>query len=108
FFFSSRRRHTRSTRDWSSDVCSSDLSFTYAERLFIALGAARKHRPDVLRRCRVKPADRIQRFVALEKIAIGAEQAGMEIDALVKIGRASCREREDMDESGWIMNKIVK
>src|SRR5699024_11310604 len=26
FFFSSRRRHTRSKRDWSSDVCSSDLS----------------------------------------------------------------------------------
>src|SRR5699024_12077162 len=25
-FFSSRRRHTRSKRDWSSDVCSSDLS----------------------------------------------------------------------------------
>src|SRR5207249_8090239 len=24
-FFSSRRRHTRSKRDWSSDVCSSDL-----------------------------------------------------------------------------------
>src|SRR2546421_4844328 len=24
FFFSSRRRHTRSDRDWSSDVCSSD------------------------------------------------------------------------------------
>src|SRR5207249_8704699 len=27
FFFSSRRRHTRSKRDWSSDVCSSDLSY---------------------------------------------------------------------------------
>src|SRR5699024_12187179 len=26
FFVSSRRRHTRSKRDWSSDVCSSDLS----------------------------------------------------------------------------------
>src|SRR5438477_6040829 len=26
FFFSSRRRHTRLTCDWSSDVCSSDLS----------------------------------------------------------------------------------
>src|SRR5690625_7796063 len=26
FFFSSRRRHTRWPRDWSSDVCSSDLS----------------------------------------------------------------------------------
>src|SRR5438067_1401069 len=27
FFFSSRRRHTTSKRDWSSDVCSSDLDF---------------------------------------------------------------------------------
>src|SRR5262245_66663318 len=27
FFFSSRRRHTRCLSDWSSDVCSSDLSF---------------------------------------------------------------------------------
>src|SRR5699024_11347520 len=27
FFFSSRRLHTRSKRDWSSDVCSSDLAF---------------------------------------------------------------------------------
>src|SRR6266496_5166170 len=26
FFFSSRRRHTRPLRDWSSDVCSSDLT----------------------------------------------------------------------------------
>src|SRR5690606_3757159 len=28
FFFSSRRRHTRFSRDWSSDVCSSDLADT--------------------------------------------------------------------------------
>src|SRR5690606_32902368 len=28
FFFSSRRRHTRFSRDWSSDVCSSDLPLT--------------------------------------------------------------------------------
>src|SRR5256884_3195069 len=27
FFFSSRRRHTRCSRDWSSDVCSSDLDW---------------------------------------------------------------------------------
>ena len=27
FFFSSKRRHTRFTSDWSSDVCSSDLGF---------------------------------------------------------------------------------
>src|SRR5699024_11428649 len=31
FFFSSRRRHTRSKRDWSSDVCSSDLVLTATE-----------------------------------------------------------------------------
>src|SRR5690606_40200695 len=30
FFFSSRRRHTRFSRDWSSDVCSSDLSLAAA------------------------------------------------------------------------------
>src|SRR5690606_24153368 len=29
FFFSSRRRHTRFSRDWSSDVCSSDLPLSY-------------------------------------------------------------------------------
>src|SRR6266704_5032153 len=32
FFFSSRRRHTRSKRDWSSDVCSSDLGLITIER----------------------------------------------------------------------------
>src|SRR2546422_6884970 len=30
FFFSSRRRHTRCSRDWSSDVCSSDLGYSLA------------------------------------------------------------------------------
>src|SRR5207247_6735203 len=34
FFFSSRRRHTRSTRDWSSDVCSSDLAIDTEQLLF--------------------------------------------------------------------------
>src|SRR2546421_7311950 len=32
FFFSSRRRHTISDRDWSSDVCSSDLTSVLVER----------------------------------------------------------------------------
>src|SRR5699024_12010090 len=36
FFFSSRRRHTRSKRDWSSDVCSSDLRVAGMIRLVIA------------------------------------------------------------------------
>src|SRR5439155_13103634 len=34
FFFSSRRRHTRWPRDWSSDVCSSDLTAMPATRYF--------------------------------------------------------------------------
>src|SRR5699024_6390958 len=39
FFFSSRRRHTRSKRDWSSDVCSSDLHALpqNIEKLFVGL-----------------------------------------------------------------------
>src|SRR3712207_3128880 len=37
FFFSSRRRHTRYWRDWSSDVCSSDLLAPVAAKLGIDL-----------------------------------------------------------------------
>src|SRR2546422_1313004 len=36
FFFSSRRRHTRCSRDWSSDVCSSDLT---ANRTHVSSGS---------------------------------------------------------------------
>src|SRR5207248_5649623 len=48
-FFSSRRRHTRSYGDWSSDVCSSDLDSRYAkcpqwssmsDQTFLLLGGA--------------------------------------------------------------------
>src|SRR5690606_20144350 len=38
FFFSSRRRHTRFSRDWSSDVCSSDLEGRLPDMLVAALG----------------------------------------------------------------------
>src|SRR5207249_7823510 len=37
FFFSSRRRHTRSKRDWSSDVCSSDLDHSSDRRDWLRL-----------------------------------------------------------------------
>src|SRR5690606_357684 len=42
FFFSSRRRHTRFSRDWSSDVCSSDLLLHHQ-------GSGRRHRPGPVR-----------------------------------------------------------
>src|SRR3712207_7824811 len=44
FFFSSRRRHTRYWRDWSSDVCSSDLGLD-AVRTVVQNGV----RPGVVR-----------------------------------------------------------
>src|SRR5690606_39500463 len=37
FFFSSRRRHTRFSRDWSSDVCSSDLEAPRSARVPVVL-----------------------------------------------------------------------
>src|SRR5690606_34876642 len=40
FFFSSRRRHTRFSRDWSSDVCSSDLCLATQEEVARPLGRA--------------------------------------------------------------------
>src|SRR5438876_12411633 len=46
FFFSSRRRHTRWTGDWSSDVCSSDLG----DELELDVDAAREEHVRVARR----------------------------------------------------------
>src|SRR6266536_4012070 len=42
FFFASRRRHTRSTRDWSSDVCSSDLRAAGGRRRAASGGGGRR------------------------------------------------------------------
>src|SRR5690625_5668734 len=81
FFFSSRRRHTRWPRDWSSDVCSSDLR-TRQIASSPSTSSAESH-------CR-QPADQHRYFLS---------QAGQSEDPVgtdaVKIGRASCRER------GW-------
>src|SRR5215510_11924032 len=48
FFFSSRRRHTRWPRDWSSDVCSSDLCCTAAAGRHCAARAGRRRRAVLL------------------------------------------------------------
>src|SRR2546421_8568582 len=63
FFFSSRRRHTRSDRDWSSDVCSSDLRvllakwLTAAENPFFAKSVANRVWFHLLGRGIVDPVD---------------------------------------------------
>src|SRR2546421_1008759 len=56
FFFSSRRRHTRSDRDWSSDVCSSDL-LTPRELAAIDVFASLGNHPDVLIEMLLEPGD---------------------------------------------------
>src|SRR5207247_8039266 len=53
FFFSSRRRHTRSTRDWSSDVCSSDLKPRHARpNLAVGFLVQRGRPPSLQTKCR--------------------------------------------------------
>src|SRR5206468_9619578 len=60
FFFSSRRRHTRSDRDWSSDVCSSDLQGAKALHILFQRPA---HGVDRRR----LPGPNLKRFCALVK-----------------------------------------
>src|SRR2546429_5625163 len=88
FFFSSRRRHTRCSRDWSSDVCSSDLAMgvIFTENL------TNDHRGLAEFRARTE-----------SELAHGIEDAavhGLETVTCIRkrarhneIGRASCRER---------------
>src|SRR5699024_11887496 len=47
FFFSSRRRHTRSKRDWSSDVCSSDLNILEMVGVSAISQKKREYHPEV-------------------------------------------------------------
>src|SRR2546429_4782150 len=48
FFFSSRRRHTRCSRDWSSDVCSSDLGIENAFRAWLGFRCGCGHELSLL------------------------------------------------------------
>src|SRR5207247_8418004 len=101
-FFSSRRRHTRSTRDWSSDVCSSDLRHLVRDCWRLLETAAQPGTSERLRRqCEyfVAPADlsyagRLRKLIGT--LAPSGSPAGAH-----EIGRASCRERaEDREGRG--------
>src|SRR5690606_41123680 len=82
FFFSSRRRHTSFSRDWSSDVCSSDLTTAnrYADAVpweVLRSAVERDVRVDVVMN-RIPPREGVAEELA---------------EDLREIGRASCRER---------------
>src|SRR5699024_11550802 len=85
FCFSSRRRHTRSKRDWSSDVCSSDLSVRVGGDRFdeAIITYVRRNYGSLIGE---STAERI-------KQEIGAAFPGGELLEFDEIGRASCRER---------------
>src|SRR5699024_12174083 len=96
---SSRRRHTRSKRDWSSDVCSSDL----AEGIRQAVTGA-----DIViiltewQEIKEFPLEEYKKLMNEPVIFDGrncftlkeAENSGVEYHS--KIGRASCRERVEI------------
>src|SRR5687768_7605330 len=88
FFFASRRRHTRCSRDWSSDVCSSDL---YDELLLGGLVDALSRNPGAYDL--VVAADVLLYLGDLDAVFGAAKGALREGGVFAfKIGRASCRE----------------
>src|SRR2546429_1893281 len=84
FFFSSRRRHTRCSRDWSSDVCSSDLD---DQRRNVG-SVVQCHQPlELIRKVRA-----VGRLTARERV-FGEVVCVRQVVHSRQIGRASCRER---------------
>src|SRR3989442_7292519 len=122
FFFSSRRRHTRCGRDWSSDVCSSDLHAAAREGRDVVLiepkdvgrAAGCQGRQDAFsvagREGAGAPLDdpnpRIGREVGLEHAALDARLAvvrpghGLEADLLAPIPGAGPTARGERGEEG--------
>src|SRR5699024_11833187 len=96
-FFSSRRRHTRSKRDWSSDVCSSDLAGLDPRIRPARRGDARRQQggphgvPDD--GGLVEYADRVLRVIAPCGPCFGAEFRGVEL--------LRSEERRVGKEGGW-------
>src|SRR5204862_2258326 len=98
-----RRRHTRSLRDWSSDVCSSDLFAAVAILSYSAKAASAFYGPfrDAAGSAPSKgdrkgyQMDPANRKEALREARLDVEEGA---DAVMEIGRASCRERGE----GWV------
>src|SRR5690606_40068944 len=93
FFYSSRRRHTRFSRDWSSDVCSSDLeedASDVARELEALLQDWRAHLENA-------ESVLIERIRAAEERDVDREEAMLRA---FEIGRASCRERVGVEVGG--------
>src|SRR5690606_39835690 len=91
FYFSSRRRHTRFSRDWSSDVCSSDLEVSQRRLRVAPFEHELAEQPMRLR-------ERATRLVAVILDLTQRQRGPRDADPQLEIGRASCRERANMLE----------
>src|SRR5690606_39713997 len=96
FFFSSRRRHTRFSRDWSSDVCSSDLE--------CRVSRAASSRSCVISAMRISFRDETRQLMRMVGGKGMTRDAGKKMPRLApgqrQIGRASCRERGEVGGGG--------
>src|SRR5438067_9269536 len=101
FFFSSRRRHTRSKRDWSSDVCSSDLDATDARFMLQPAPLPHQLRQDQFGGTLSGPLKKDKTFFFMNYEGKRRAESPVYPPDLItnldlinhKIGRASCRER---------------
>src|SRR5438876_3663233 len=89
FFFSSRRRHTRWTGDWSSDVCSSDLGRGARLQVFPLIDTEASTAPVPAYQGPLPASARRDRWRMVAAALLAAAAA-------TEIGRASCRERGEM------------
>src|SRR5207249_8949123 len=93
FFFSSRRRHTRSKRDWSSDVCSSDLLERKKQRRLV------RWHPEA-NEVRAPAVRGVVRGVLVQDQDRAIEDPREARVVTRQIGRASCRERVESAGGG--------
>src|SRR5207253_3990010 len=93
FFFSGRRRHTRWPRDWSSDVCSSDLDHCDPKTLIPLMRTS----PRALVLTSYKARDVLLAAGAdADRIRVPPVDTPVEYgQGLTTIGRAPCRERDE-------------
>src|SRR5207247_5581235 len=102
----SRRRHTRSTRDWSSDVCSSDLLRRSPYRKDPATRNARFSEDSQGEVCRFEDTGwlyhPVMSFLQRPGLCLSACVLAATGAMAQKIGRASCRERGEAQEVDWV------
>src|SRR5699024_11550446 len=104
FFFTRRRRHTSSNRDWSSDVCSSDLDWPRHEAEGFAWWKQRmRHATSIYDVVRI---DHFRGFESYFSIPAGSAtaQGGQWVKGPGQIGRASCRESGEVSVVGGVRN----